>query len=105
MKTTLRPPPFLLGAGLLFWGWQSHLLLAGAVMAVGIESARWIRTRWDFAHEDFNKIWYLCTLLLLATCIYAFTSNEGPSYFGGFFHHPDLRTERGMGTSMANTIV
>jgi len=36
--------------------------------------------------------------------VYAFSANEGPSHFGGFFQHPDLRTERGVGASTAKTM-
>src|SRR6478735_450322 len=96
--------PFLLGATLIFWGWQSQLLLAGLLMAVVLESSRWIHTRWDLSDRDFNRIWTFCTILLLAVTVYAFSSNEGPSHFGGFLQHPDLKTERGMGTSTAKTM-
>ena len=41
----MKPPPFLLGAALLFWGWQSDLLLVGGVLAVVFESARFIKAR------------------------------------------------------------
>jgi hypothetical protein len=96
--------PFLLGATLLFWGWQSQLFLAGLLMAVLLESSRWIHTRWDLSDRDFNRIWTFCTILLLAVIVYAFSSNEGPSHFGGFLQHPDLKTERGVGTSTAKTM-
>jgi hypothetical protein len=96
--------PFLLGATLLFWGWQSQLFFAGVLMAVVLESSRWIHTRWDLSNRDFNRIWTFCTILLLAVTVYAFSANEGPSHFGGFFQHPDLKTERGVGTSTAKTM-
>ena len=44
----MKPPPFLLGAALLFWGWQTGFLVYGAAMAVVLESAQWIKTRWEF---------------------------------------------------------
>jgi hypothetical protein len=99
----IKMPPLLLGATLVFWGWQTHLLPVGILMGIGLESARWIKSRWNFSNEDFNRIWTFCTLLLLAATVYGFTSNEGPSNFGGFFQHPNLRTERGVGTTTAKT--
>jgi hypothetical protein len=99
----MKTPPFLLSAGVLFWGWQSHLLIPAALMALVIESPRWLKARWDFSDDDFNRIWTFCALLALAATVYAFSMNEGPANFGGFFKHPDLKTERGIGTSTART--
>ena len=39
----MRTPPFLLGAGLLFWGWQAGHLIEGAVMAAVLEGASIVR--------------------------------------------------------------
>ncbi len=99
----MKTPPFLLSAVVLFWGWQSHLLVPAALMALVIESPRWLKARWDFSDEDFNRIWTFCALLALAATVYAFSMNEGPANFSGFFRHPDLKTERGIGTSTART--
>ncbi|HXJ72196.1 MAG TPA: hypothetical protein VNM37_05070, partial [Candidatus Dormibacteraeota bacterium] len=65
-------------------------------MAAVIESPRWLKARWDFSDEDFNRIWTFCALLALAATVYAFSMNEGPANFSGFFKHPDLKTERGI---------
>ena len=99
----MKTPPFLLSAVVLFWGWQSHLLIPATLMAAVIESPRWLKARWDFSDEDFNRIWTFCALLALAATVYAFSMNEGPANFSGFFKHPDLKTERGIGTSTART--
>jgi hypothetical protein len=72
----MKTPPFLLLAALLFWGWQSHLLLAGALMGVVLESARFITSRWEFAEEDFRRILTFCTVLALALLVYAVTANQ-----------------------------
>jgi transglutaminase-like putative cysteine protease len=100
----MKPPPFLLGAALLFWGWQTGFLIVGGLMAVALESPRVIRARWEFSNDDFSRIWTFCTLLLLAAAIYGFTANEGPSNFRGFFDQPNLHTERGAGASTARTM-
>jgi hypothetical protein len=99
----MKPPPFLLGAALLFWGWQTGFLAVGAVMAVVLEGARWLEARWEFSDEDFTRIWTFCTLLLLAAAVYAFTANEGLADFRGFFQNPTFLTQRNAGASSART--
>src|SRR5436305_2837729 len=97
----MKPAPFLMGTALIFWGWQSDLLLPGALMAVAIETARFVQTRWDLADEDFSRIWAFCGLLLLASAVYAFASTDGPTNVVGLFARPSLRTERSAGVRMA----
>ena len=41
--TAVRPPPFLLGAALLFWGWQTDLIVAGVLMAIVLEGSRFAK--------------------------------------------------------------
>jgi hypothetical protein len=81
----MKPPPLLLGATLLFWGWQSELFLPGALLAVLLESARIFTVRWDFSDEDFGRVWTFCCLLLLGATLYAFTANDGPAAVGYLF--------------------
>ncbi len=100
----MKPPRFLLGAAVLFWGWQTGLILPSLIMAAVLESAPWIKTKWDFADEDFRRIWTFCTLLLLAAAVFAFTSNEGPADFRGFFQNPNYVTQRNAGTSASRTL-
>jgi hypothetical protein len=78
----MKPPPFLLGLTLLFWGWQSQLFLPSALLAVLLESSRVFKVRWDFSDDDFARVWTFCTLLLLGAALYAFTTNEGPASIG-----------------------
>ena len=100
----MKPPPFLLGAGLLFWGWQAGFPFLGALMAVAIESPRWIHMRWELSDEDFRRIWVFSTLLLLGATVYAFSLNNGPGNFRVLFQNPNLRTERNAGTTVARTM-
>ena len=53
----MRTPPLLLGATLLFWGWQSDYIVAGEVMGAILESARLVKVRWELADEDLSRIW------------------------------------------------
>ena len=83
----MKPPPFLLGVALLFWGWQSDFFIPGALMAVVLEAARFVRLRWEFSEDDFSRVWTFCSLLFLAAVVFAFTANEGPATFGDFFQN------------------
>lgn len=82
----MKTPPLLLGAMLLFWGWQTGYWVAAAVMAALLESSRLTRTRWEFSHGEFNQLWNLSVLLLVGAFVYAFASNEGASAIAGFFN-------------------
>src|SRR6266850_4419432 len=99
----MKTPPLLLGAALLFWGWQTGFLVAGGVMAVALESGRWIKARWEVSDEDLSRIWTFCCLLLLTAAVYAFAANEGPTTFNGLFQQPNLHTERNASVSSART--
>lgn len=99
----MRPPPLLLGATLLFWGWQTGFLLPGALMGVVIESALVFKGRWDLTDEDFSRIWSFCSLLLLAAVVFAFTANEGPTSFGGLFEDNTPVAQRNAAISGART--
>ena len=100
----MKTPPLLLGAGLLFWGWQAGHLVEGALMAGLLEGAQSVKARWDFADEDFRRVWTFCAVLLLAASLYAFTSAGGPGEFRGFFQNPNLNTERNVGNASARTV-
>ena len=100
----MKTPSLLLGAGLLFWGWQTGHLLEGAVMAAVLEGAQLVKTRWDFTDEDFRRIWTFCALLLFAAALFAFTSTGGPGEFRGFFQNPNPGTGRNASTASARTV-
>jgi hypothetical protein len=99
----MRTPPFLLGAALLFWGWQTGLLWVGALMALVLESARFVKERWEFSDDDFSRIWTMCTLLFLAAAVYAFTDNGGPARFSRFLQNPTPSTQTSAGIASART--
>jgi protein-glutamine gamma-glutamyltransferase len=99
----MKPPPLLLGAALVFWGWQSDFLIPGVAMALIVEAARFTKTRWDLSDEDFSRVWTFCSLIFLAASVYAFTSNSGPANFGGWLQNPGFRTQGAAGLSTART--
>jgi hypothetical protein len=100
----MKTSPLLLGAALLFWGWQTGHVLEGAAMAAVLEGARLIKARWEFTDEDFRRIWIFCALLLLAAALYAFTASAGPSGVLGFLQNPNFATERNAGNASARTV-
>jgi hypothetical protein len=103
MKPLRRPPPLLLGATLLFWGFQTGFIVQAIVMALIIEIAPKVSFRMEFSDEDFSRIWTFCTLLFLASAVYAFTSNEGVSNFRGLLQDPSAGAQRSAGASSART--
>jgi hypothetical protein len=61
----MNTPPFLLGAALLFWGWETGLLWAGVAAALVAEGSRVVSWRWAFTEEDFGRIWTLCVTVFV----------------------------------------
>lgn len=74
----MRTPPLLLGAALLFWGWQNALLPIAAVAAVALEASRLLKFRLALGENDFGKVAKFCTVLLLLTVIYLYFSKGMP---------------------------
>jgi len=101
----MKTPPFLLAAALFFWGWQTGFWVEGAIMAVVLESSRFVKARWELSDDDFARIWTFCTLLTLAALIFAFANNAGPASFSKLFESPNFTTERVAGNSSALTAI
>jgi hypothetical protein len=99
----MKPPPLLLGVTLLFWGWQTGLIVPGVIMALVIESPLVIEARWDFSDDDFRRLWTFCSLLMLAALVYAFADNRGPADFLGLLENPRYLAQRNAGTASAKT--
>jgi len=101
----MKTPPYLLGAALIFWGWQTGLLPAGIAMAVVLEGSRIYKTRWEFSDDEFRRIWIFSGLVFVATLFYAFNANEGPAYFTRMFEDPNFNTQSRAGTAGALTVI
>ena len=69
-------PPGLLGAALLFWGWQTGFLAVGVVMAALVEGRHLVRSRWDLSRTDFNRVSDLSAVLLVLIAIYQFVDTD-----------------------------
>ena len=103
LSFAMKTPPFVLGLTLLFWGWQTDFLLAGALMGLVLESSRFLKLRWELNDDDFKRIWTFCALLFLAAAVYAFADNGGPMGFGKFFDGSGTGSEREAGSASAKT--
>ena len=73
----LSTPPFLIGAALLFWGWQTGMTSLAVLMAVAVESAHWTKWRVEFSLTDFNRVWDLCSVLTVMAGLYCFLNRDG----------------------------
>ena len=69
-------PPGLLGAALLFWGWQTGFLTVGSVMAALLEGRHLVRSRWDLSRADFNRVSDLSAVLLVVIAVYQFVGTD-----------------------------
>ena len=68
-------PPFFSGAILLFWGWQTGLILFALPMACILEGSRYVQTKWDLSSSDFNRITDICTILLAGLAVFFLTTD------------------------------
>lgn len=93
----MNTPPFLLGATLLFWGWQCGCLAVAAVLTVLVEGARWLPTRWDLDERDFDRLWNLCAVLFLGPAVYVWTSGNGPHVLGDWLQPPETDPSQPVG--------
>ncbi len=76
----MKLPSILLGATLLFWGWQTGLWMWAVPMALLLAGQHLIQSRWDFSARDFRRIFYLCLLIGSLALIYILLSQRSP-YF------------------------
>lgn len=79
--SAVNTPPMLIGAALLFWGWQAGLLPVAVLLACVLEGSRYVKTRWQFSQADLNRIWNLCTFLFLGALALAVLSEQGMALF------------------------
>lgn len=80
----MNTPPLLLGATLLYWGWQAGCRELALALALALESSRWLPTRWELEQRDFDRLWNFCAALFLAAVVYAITTGNGPHILGGW---------------------
>jgi len=74
----MKTPPLLLGAALLFWGWQSGQLPLAAALAAALELSCIIDFRWELAYADFRRIATFCNVLFIGTAVFLASSKGMP---------------------------
>jgi transglutaminase-like putative cysteine protease len=69
----MSAPPYLIGAALLFWGWQSGNLAVGALLGAALEALRAFNLRIDLGEKEHSTIADLSTVgfVLLAVLLAA----------------------------------
>ncbi|NIQ02681.1 MAG: hypothetical protein GWM98_21935 [Nitrospinaceae bacterium] len=73
----MKTPPLLMAAALLFWGWQTGQLAVGVLLALVLEGARFVSTRFEWSTQEFNRIWNLCLLGALTFLVILYVSQKG----------------------------
>ncbi|HTA31100.1 MAG TPA: transglutaminase-like domain-containing protein [Candidatus Cybelea sp.] len=72
----MNTPRGLIGLALLFWGWETGLLLWAALMAAALEGSYFIKVRWELADSDLNRICDLCGVLFLSAGMLLFSTED-----------------------------
>jgi len=72
------PPPFLLGATLLFWGVMTAHPWVGGALALLVEGARWSRLRWDFDDKAISRAWFVSLGLMVMTIALTWLDGNAP---------------------------
>jgi transglutaminase-like putative cysteine protease len=99
----MKPPPFLLGAALLVWGWQTGLSSFALLMAVVLESARWIDWRVEFTVKDFNRVVDLVSLLAAVGGIYCVLTREATNQVMGMFQAASFNLRPSTASAVSQT--
>ena len=76
----MKMPVFFLGGTLIFWGWQTGLLVVAVLMALALESPRLINMRWGLSDGDFKRITDLCTVIFVVLLIYLLASDRPTNF-------------------------
>lgn len=99
----MKPPPFLLAAALLLWGWQTGLLAFALLMAVVLDAARWIEWRMDFGVKDFNRVVDLVSLLGAVGGIYCILTREATNQVMAMFQATNFTAQSKALNSVSQT--
>lgn len=78
-------PPFLLGATIIFWGWQTGFWILAIPLAIIYEAASYINWRWNFTTADFRNASHVCTVLLVGVLIYLLVGDRSLGLIFDFF--------------------
>jgi hypothetical protein len=62
-------PPFIAGAALAFWGWESGNLAVALPLAVALEAPTWVRARFALEPADYARVADLCTVFFVGLAV------------------------------------
>ena len=77
--------PFLLGATIIFWGWQAGFWIIAIPLAIAYEASRYINWRWNLTTADFRNSSHACTVLLVGVLVYLLISDRNLNLIFDFF--------------------
>ncbi|MDZ7753818.1 MAG: transglutaminase-like domain-containing protein [Gammaproteobacteria bacterium] len=75
------PPPLLYAAYLLVWGYYAALPVVAVGLAIVLESARWVRWRWQIGDWDFDRTVDLTNVLFIVATVYLFSRDGAHGIF------------------------
>jgi protein-glutamine gamma-glutamyltransferase len=76
VRIVIRPPPFLVASGLMFWGWHGGFMAAALLMAIVLELPGYLRLRWELSTRDFERIADLCTIAFVSALAFQFVQSR-----------------------------
>jgi hypothetical protein len=74
----MNTPPLLLGAAILFWGWQGDWWQVAAPLALLFEGARWVRRRVDLNEAQQIRLSDMNVILAAIAGVYFYVSYGNP---------------------------
>ena len=74
--SAIRSPAGLLGAAMLFWGWQTGVLSYAIPMACVLEMARHVSWRFSLDDKDFHRVTDLSSLGFVILVIQQFDTHS-----------------------------
>ena len=72
-------PPLLVGAAVLFWGWQGGNLPVAVPVALLLEAPRWMRLRFALEDADYARISDICTVFFVGMAV-VLAANRGVAH-------------------------
>ncbi|MFS8118372.1 MAG: transglutaminase-like domain-containing protein [Microcoleus sp.] len=66
----MKMPVMLLGATIIFWGWQTGMWFFALPIALILEAANWLPYRWDFSASDLRRIAKFCLIIFCCLLVY-----------------------------------
>ena len=88
-------PPFLIGAALAFWGWQSGHLVVGVALGAVLEAPRYLKLRLDLGAVEHSRIADLSTVGFVALAILLAAPPSGRRFLGSSLPEEQLPRREG----------